>query len=88
MKRFGHVVKTPLGKFRHHVDLPDLTLVVEVEWFKVGIVKTSIFLGESYCHGRTKNRKPFVETNDLLLMQPQECTVTEFLRITAAEKQI
>ena len=52
----GHVVEALLGKFRHHVDLPHLPLVVEIERYKVGFGKAALLFGQPDGHGRAEYR--------------------------------
>ena len=68
-------------ELHHHVDLQHLTFVVEPEWFEVGVGEAAslLLLREADGHGRTEYRQTLVEADDLLLVQPQEGAVQQFV---------
>ena len=68
MQSVGHVVAAPLREFRHHVNLPHLPLVMEIERCKVGVGKAAPRLLQPDGHGRTEYRQALVKADDLLLV--------------------
>ena len=81
-QRVAHLSEAALGKFRHHMDLQDLPLVVKVEGREVGPGETASFLlPQADRHGRAKDCEAPVESDDLLLVQPQQGAVQQLDRV-------
>ena len=70
-QRVGHGGQAVFGERHHHVDLQDLSFVVQREGLEVGPGEAaSIPLFQADGHGRTKHRQALVEADDLLFVQP------------------
>ena len=67
---FGHSIESSPREFHHHVDLPNLSLVVELQWLEVrgGETASWRFLHETDGHGLAEYRQPLVKANDLLIV--------------------
>jgi hypothetical protein len=50
---------------------------MDLQWFEIGLHKTSPILAEANGHCRTENGQSLVESNHLLLVQPQERPIHE-----------
>ena len=59
-----------LGVFRHHVDLPDLFVVMQLEEREISPGETPLFRLQQDGHGRPGTPPVLVQPDDLLFVQP------------------
>ena len=64
-----------LGVLRHHVDLPHLLVVVELQGGVVRLGEPPPLRPEQDGHGGTEDRQALVQADHLLLVQPQQSPV-------------
>ena len=74
--------------FRHDVDLPHLVFVVDLKRPEVGVLETAPILDQADGHGRAEYGQTLVESDDLLLVQPQQGAVQELVRVLDPVRQL
>ena len=83
LQRVGHLVESPPRELHHHMDLAHLPLVVELEGLEVGGGEAAprLVVSQPKGHGRAEHGETLVETDDLLLVQPEQGPLEKLLRI-------
>ena len=61
-----------LGVLRHHMDLPHLLVVVELQGGVIRLGEPAPLRLEQDGHGRTEHRQPLVQADHLLLVEPEQ----------------
>ena len=75
--RLMHLVKTELRVFANHMYLKNLSFVVKIQRFKIGLGKAAAFPFQDDGHGWSEHRQALVKSNDFLFVKPKKCAISQ-----------